>query len=109
MRPVTEGSRVTPLELFFDLVFVYALTRVTALMADDATGRGVFRGMLVLSLLWWCWCCYSWLGNTVRADEGVTRIAPRVGRSSRPRTGPSGTGSSSSSRWASRLCPSAWV
>jgi low temperature requirement protein LtrA len=75
MRPVTEGSRVTPLELFFDLIFVYALTQVTALMADDATGRGVFRGMLVLALLWWCWCCYSWLGNTVRADEGVTRLA----------------------------------
>jgi len=75
MRPVTEGSKVTQLELFFDLVFVYALTQVTALMAGDATARGLFRGLLVLALLWWCWCCYAWLGNTVRADEGVTRIA----------------------------------
>jgi low temperature requirement protein LtrA len=75
MRPVTEGSKVTPLELFFDLVFVYALTQVTALMAGDATGRGLFRGLLVVAVLWWCWCCYAWLGNTVRADEGVTRIA----------------------------------
>lgn len=75
MRPVTELSRVTPLELFFDLVFVYALTQVTALMADDLSVRGLIRGLLVLALLWWCWCCYAWLGNTVRADEGVVRVA----------------------------------
>ncbi|RLP86506.1 low temperature requirement protein A [Micromonospora sp. BL4] len=71
---MTEGSTVTPLELFFDLVFVYALTQVTALMADDLTGRGLLRGVLVLALLWWCWCCYAWLGNTVRADEGLVRV-----------------------------------
>ncbi|MGC1212118.1 MAG: low temperature requirement protein A [Micromonospora sp.] len=75
MRVMTEGSTVTPLELFFDLVFVYALTQVTALMAADLTGRGLLRGLLVLALLWWCWCCYAWLGNTVRADEGVVRLA----------------------------------
>ncbi|MER7891017.1 low temperature requirement protein A [Micromonospora sp. NPDC094482] len=74
MRVMTEGSTVTPLELFFDLVFVYALTQVTALMADDLTGRGLLRGLLVLALLWWCWCCYAWLGNTVRADEGPVRL-----------------------------------
>jgi low temperature requirement protein LtrA len=75
MRVMTEGATVTPLELFFDLVFVYALTQVTALMAADLTWRGVGRGVLVLALLWWCWCCYAWLGNTVRADEGVVRLA----------------------------------
>lgn len=71
---MTEGASVTPLELFFDLVFVYALTQVTALMAADLTWPGVGRGLLVLALLWWCWCCYAWLGNTVRADEGVARV-----------------------------------
>jgi low temperature requirement protein LtrA len=75
MRQVTEGSRVTPLELFFDLVFVYALTQVTALMANDLSWRGLLRGLLVVALLWWCWCCFAWLGNTVRADEGITRLA----------------------------------
>ena len=75
MRPLTEGSRVTPLELFFDLVFVFALTQVTALMAADLDRSGLLRGLLVLALLWWCWCCYAWLGNTVRADEGVVRLA----------------------------------
>jgi low temperature requirement protein LtrA len=74
MTAMIEGGRVTPLELFFDLVFVYALTQVTQLMADDLTGRGALRGVLVIALLWWCWCCYAWLGNTVRADEGLVRI-----------------------------------
>ncbi len=46
-------QRVTPLELFFDLVFVYALTQVTTLMSRDLTWQGVCRGLLVLAALWW--------------------------------------------------------
>jgi low temperature requirement protein LtrA len=72
---VSEEARVTPIELFFDLVFVFAITQVTALIADDLTGHGVVRGILVLALLWWCWVGYAWLGNVVRADEGVGRVA----------------------------------
>ncbi len=75
MQAVTERATVTPLELFFDLVFVFALTQVTALMADQPSGEGVLRGMLILSVLWWCWVGYAWLGNVVRADEGVIRLA----------------------------------
>ena len=73
VRPATEDASVTPLELFFDLVFVYALTQVTSLMADHPSGEGVLHGMIVLALFWWCWVAYSWLGNTVQADEGLTR------------------------------------
>ena len=73
VRPATEDASVTPLELFFDLVFVYALTQVTSLMADHPSGEGVLHGMIVLVLFWWCWVGYSWLGNTVQADEGLTR------------------------------------
>jgi low temperature requirement protein LtrA len=72
---VAEEARVTPIELFFDLVFVFAITQVTSLMGDDPTARGIVRGLLVLSLLWWCWVGYAWLGNVVRADEGVGRLA----------------------------------
>jgi low temperature requirement protein LtrA len=75
MEVVSEDARVTPIELFFDLVFVFALTQVTALMADDLTPRGMVRGLLVLAVLWWCWTGYAWLGNLVRADEGVGRVA----------------------------------
>ena len=74
VRVMGEGARVTPLELFFDLVFVYAITQVTQFMADDPTARGVLRGMLMIALLWWCWCSYAWLGNRVQADEGSARV-----------------------------------
>ncbi len=77
VHAVTGDTSVTPLELFFDLVFVYALTQVTALMSGTDTnplsGRTVAEGLIVLTLIWWCWVGYSWLGNTVRADEGLAR------------------------------------
>jgi low temperature requirement protein LtrA len=73
VRATDEGHRVTTLELFFDVVFVFAFTQVTQLMADDPTGRGVVRGLVLLLLLWFAWCSYAWLGNTVRADDGVVR------------------------------------
>jgi low temperature requirement protein LtrA len=75
LLPVSEEARVTPIELFFDLVFVFSLTQVTALMADDLTGRGIVRGLLVLALLWWSWVGYAWLANVVQADEGLGRLA----------------------------------
>ena len=68
-----QESSVTPLELFFDLVFVLALTQVTAYMADHLTTQGVLRGLLLVAVLWWSWTGYAWLGNVVRADEGVVR------------------------------------
>ena len=71
IQSVSEEARVTPIELFFDLVFVFALTQVTALIADDPTAPRLVRGLLVLALLWWCWVGYAWLGNVVRADEGL--------------------------------------
>jgi low temperature requirement protein LtrA len=66
-------QRVTPLELFFDLVFVYAITQVTQLMSHDPTWRGVARGMLVLAALWWAWTGYAWLTNTLEPEEGQVR------------------------------------
>jgi low temperature requirement protein LtrA len=72
---VTEEARVTPLELFLDLVFVFAITQVTELMADDLSARGIVQGLLVLGLVWWCWVGYAWLGAVVRADEGLGRVA----------------------------------
>jgi low temperature requirement protein LtrA len=71
---VAEEKRVAPLELFFDLVFVFALTQVTALMSEDPTWGGLGRGMLVLSALWWAWGAYAWLTNYVAAEEDVVRL-----------------------------------
>jgi len=69
------AESVTPLELFFDLVFVLALTQCTALMADDPTWEGMARGLLVLGVLWWAWVGYAWLTSVVDPEEGVVRIA----------------------------------
>ena len=73
--PTQEGHGVTTLELFFDLVFVFAITQVTALMAEDLGWRGVLRGLVLLALLWFVWCSYAWLGNQAHADEGIVRAA----------------------------------
>jgi len=66
--------RVTALELFFDLVFVFALTQVTTLMADDPTWLGLLRGIAVLTVLWWAWVAYVWIGTTTDAEDGVARF-----------------------------------
>src|SRR5215213_11070818 len=65
---------VTPLELFFDLVFVFAMTQVTSFLADDPTWAGVVRGMLVLAALWWAWSAYTWLTSAMDVDEGGVRL-----------------------------------
>ncbi|MFC4591538.1 low temperature requirement protein A [Sphaerisporangium corydalis] len=73
VRPTGEDHRATPFELFFDLVYVFAVTRVTAYMAGEHGAHGVLRGLLVLALLWGTWSGYTWLGNHSRADEGFVR------------------------------------
>src|SRR6266446_3442940 len=70
-----EGERVTPLELFFDLVFVLAITQCTTLMSHDPTWTGVGRAMMVLGLLWWSWTGYAWLTSVVDPEEGAVQIA----------------------------------
>src|SRR5205809_2483384 len=69
-----EEERVTPLELFFDLVFVLALTQCTALMAAEPTWRGMAKGLLVLGVLWWSWVGYAWLTSVVDPEEGAVRL-----------------------------------
>ncbi|RKN51310.1 low temperature requirement protein A [Micromonospora endolithica] len=71
MRPSAPGSRTTRLELYFDLVFVFAFLTVTTLTANNSTVRGLVQGLLVLALLWWCWTGFAALGNVVRTDQGV--------------------------------------
>lgn len=65
-------QRVTPLELFFDLVFVFGFTQVTGVFLDDPTWAGLGHGLLVLAALWWAWASYAWLTNTV--DPGLGAV-----------------------------------
>lgn len=79
-QPVgVDGARhqrdtAVPLELFFDLVVVFAFTQVTTLMSSDPTWTGVLRGLLLLSVLWWAWAGFARLTNAVDAEEGAARI-----------------------------------
>jgi len=70
-----QEDRVLPLELFFDLVFVLAITQCTTLMSHHTTWEGLGQGMLVLGLLWWSWTAYAWLTSVVDPEEGGVRIA----------------------------------
>ena len=69
-----DDARVTPLELFFDLVFVLTLTQCTALMAERTTWTGVGQAMLVLALIWWAWSGYAWLTSVVDPEQTIVRI-----------------------------------
>src|SRR5918992_5965615 len=64
-------QRVTPLELFFDLVFVFALTQVTGFLADHLTWVGMLQGAALLAVLWSSWASYSWLTNAVPAEDVI--------------------------------------
>src|SRR5215210_7129810 len=64
-------QRVTPLELFFDLVFVFALTQVTGFLSTHLTWGGMLQGGALLAALWTAWEGYSWLTNAVPAEEVI--------------------------------------
>jgi low temperature requirement protein LtrA len=69
-----DDDRVSPLELFFDLVFVLALTQCTALMAHEPTWTGVAKGLAVLGVMWWAWVGYTWTCSTLDPEEGSVRL-----------------------------------
>jgi low temperature requirement protein LtrA len=74
-RQAERGQRVTPLELFFDLVVVFAITQVTSFLSHTPTWGGLLRGALLLGTLWWAWSAYAWLTNTLDPEEGAVRLA----------------------------------
>ncbi|MEY9873241.1 low temperature requirement protein LtrA [Streptacidiphilus sp. MAP12-33] len=73
-----ESHWVTSFEIFFDLVFVFAITRVGSFMARSLTATTLVRGLILLLLLWWSWTAYVWLGNRVRTDQGLVRAGMLV-------------------------------
>jgi low temperature requirement protein LtrA len=72
-EPIDE-QEVTPLELFFDLVFVFAITQVSAFVSEDPTWTHLVQGLAILAVLWFAWVSYAWLGNRGPADEGAVRV-----------------------------------
>lgn len=78
VRTADDTARVTTFELFFDLVYVFAFTQVSRLMAETHSSFGILQALIVLGLLWWTWCAYSWLANQAPADQGLVRVGMSV-------------------------------
>ena len=69
-----EVVRVSTLELFFDLVFVFTITQLTAVLASRPTSRGVLQVVLMLGVIWWMYAGYAWLTNAVAPDRAGRRL-----------------------------------
>jgi low temperature requirement protein LtrA len=78
VRAINDAHRVTTFELIFDLVFVFAVTQVTAFMVQEHGATGLVQGILILALLWWAWCAFAWLGQQAQADIGIVRVVMTV-------------------------------
>jgi low temperature requirement protein LtrA len=76
-RPPSEAERtdrVTTLELFFDLVFVFTITQLTAVLGGDPTVAGLLRVVLMLGVIFWMYGGYAWLTNAVAPDRAARRL-----------------------------------
>jgi low temperature requirement protein LtrA len=74
-----EERKTSYLELFFDLVFVFAITQVTSLILEDPSAAGFARSALVLALVWWAWSAYAWMTDAIDVESLVTRVIVLAG------------------------------
>ncbi|HVG98488.1 MAG TPA: low temperature requirement protein A [Chloroflexota bacterium] len=68
-----DGHRVTPLELFFDLVYVFAVTQLSHLLLEHLTLHGAFQTLLLLLAVWWAWIDTAWVTNWFDPDRRPVR------------------------------------
>jgi low temperature requirement protein LtrA len=73
------GERVSSLELFFDLVFVFTITQLTTLLAREPTLIGLLQVVLVFGNVWWMYGGYAWLTNAVPPIEVGLRLLLLLG------------------------------
>jgi low temperature requirement protein LtrA len=73
-EPREEVVRVSTLELFFDLVFVFTITQLTEVLVDRPDGHGVLQVVLMLGVIWWMYGGYAWLTNAVAPDRANRRL-----------------------------------
>src|SRR5881398_3436540 len=70
---MTEERRTSPVELLWDLVFVFAVTQVTTLLAGDLNWTRFGESMLVLALVWWAWSAFVWAANAQSSASPTLR------------------------------------
>ncbi len=76
-RPMSDDTErhATNLELFLDLVFVFAVTQIASLLSHDLTLRGTARALLIAGLVWWQWSQFTWAGSAADLQQrSVTRV-----------------------------------
>ena len=73
-RDAGEEQRATTLELFYDLVFVFAVTQVSHLLLDDLSWTGAGEATLCLLVVWWAWNYTTWVTNELDPDSPVVRL-----------------------------------
>ena len=69
-----EEQRTTALELFYDLVFVFAITQVSHLLLDDLSWRGAAHAAVALLVVWWAWNYTTWVTNELDPDSVAVRL-----------------------------------
>lgn len=69
-----DGHRVTPMELFFDLVYVFAITQLSHLLLDRLDVRGALQTALLLLAVWWAWMYTTWTTNWLNPDRRPVRV-----------------------------------
>src|SRR6195952_5870845 len=74
-NPTTEAPRirVSTLELFFDLVFVFVITQLAETLAEHLTPATLGNTVLILAVVWWMYSGYAWLTNAIAPDSTLRR------------------------------------
>src|SRR5215217_6058942 len=73
-RRASGAGRATNLELFYDLVFVFAITQVSHLLLNHLTWTGVGQSLLVLLVVWWSWNYTTWVTNELDPETIPVRL-----------------------------------
>ena len=79
VQPADAPLRVSTLELFFDLVFAFTLTQLTALLVKNLSVAGGAQVLLIFGVLWWMYGGYAWLTNARAPDRTAERLLLLVG------------------------------
>src|SRR5215211_8263502 len=76
---VVMQRRTSAVELFWDLVFVFAVTQVTTFLSRHLSWSGFGRGILLLALVWWSWSAFVWAANVEQEDSLTLRFVLLLG------------------------------
>jgi low temperature requirement protein LtrA len=73
--PATTERRTAPVELLWDLAFVFAITQTSTFLIGHLSWGGCFHALLILALVWWAWSAFVWAANAQAEDSGTIQAA----------------------------------